>query len=225
MRILTLCGWTQPADSLAHILPAAHHLDYADFTSHDDLQKHLASHVAYDAIVGWSLGGQIAARAIEAGNLRTSKLVLIAAPYQFIANEKYPQGMEADTHQLFTQNYAADTERTKSRFNGLIAKGDARLKEVMARLSHHPKVLETHRWLHWLDELAHFSADSLNFKAFSPTLLIHGDKDHIVHPANSDRWESAIQGAQKLVIENCAHAPHLHDEVRVKSAIEAFIHG
>ncbi|MFZ4125682.1 MAG: alpha/beta fold hydrolase [Rickettsiales bacterium] len=207
MKTLTLSGWTQPADALASIVPDSVHFDYSDYSnpeaSFDGLKQF--QHIEY--VVAWSMGGQLALRAIAAGVLKPKKLVLIAAPYQFVGKD----GMDAFTFTQFRQNYAADATRSKTRFHGLIAKGDVRHRAIVGLLGHHPEVENTQRWLPWLDELAQFSVESLDKSVIPAPFVIHGTEDVIVPLKQSEALLAHLGAGQLDAWESCGHAPHLHD--------------
>ena len=66
MRTLCLSGWGQPADALASIAPDATHLGYTHHDNVADVLSAIAKEAArYDRIIGWSLGGQLAVRAVK----------------------------------------------------------------------------------------------------------------------------------------------------------------
>jgi pimeloyl-ACP methyl ester carboxylesterase len=168
-------------------------------------------------VVGWSMGGQLALRAITAGALVPKHLTLIAAPYRFVGAD----GMGDETFRLFRESYIADAARTKTRFHGLIAKGDAKQKQVMGMLGHHKQVLDTARWLPWLDALALHVVDVSTLASLPPTLIIHGMNDAIVPHAQSEHLAAHLPHAQLNRWAEVGHAPHAHDAARMQAEIAA----
>ena len=85
MKTLTLSGWGQPFDTLSHLAPGAHAVDYAHAANASEALRMIASQGGdAELVIGWSLGGQLAARAVAEGLLSPRLLVLIAAPFQFV---------------------------------------------------------------------------------------------------------------------------------------------
>jgi pimeloyl-[acyl-carrier protein] methyl ester esterase len=213
MNILTLSGWTQPSDALARIIPGAAYFDYSDYASPEASFAGLAKFADVPHIVAWSMGGQLAIKAIQAGILNPKKLTLIAAPYQFVADDVVSEAMDPVTFAQFRDNYAHNPARSKTRFHGLIAKGDQHHARVMAALGHHPEVEHTPRWLPWLDGLATDSMHVQDVSRLPPTLLIHGENDVIVPVAQSKHLAKALPYAKLEIWPDCGHAPHLHDPI------------
>lgn len=216
MSTLLLSGWTQPVDALAHLAPGAVLFDYSEYRTPDEAIDAL-SDVKPDSIIGWSMGGQLAIRAIAAGALKPQHLTLIGTPMQFVG----PEAMGEETFQLFRASYATDPARTKTRFHGLIAKGDRRMREVMELLGHHPKVEDTARWLPWLDDLAGNEIAAGALSSLPTTLIVHGAEDHIVPVAQAHRLQQAIPKSALRIWEEAGHAPHLHDADGLREAIAA----
>ena len=218
--ILTLSGWGQPHDALSHLAPTARHIDYARHQSVSAALLDIAHEPQPDLVIGWSLGGQLAVRAIAAGMLKPRKLVLIAAPFQFVKTPQRPIGMPRDAFDTFRDNYRRNPQRTLAKAWELIAKDDTNADEVRTHLGKHEKhiVLEKD-WLHWLDLLESFSCDGLHLAEFPPTTIIHGDRDLVVYPEQSLEFSKSIPHAKLISLSGCGHAPHWHDFERIKKAI------
>ena len=60
------------------------------------------------------------------------------------------------------------------------------------------------------------------YETLPRTLLIYGEKDHIVSPLQGKHLHQHIQGSQLQIWDGCAHAPHLHDAPKLRAMIEAF---
>jgi pimeloyl-ACP methyl ester carboxylesterase len=211
---------------LSAIAPDAHPVDYA---RHSSVQAALldiaAQAAACDAIIGWSLGGQLTVRAIAAGMLKPRALVLIATPYQFVATAENPLGMKRDLYEKFRDNYQRNPERTLNKAWELILKEDANEAYVRTYLERQDKseVLKKD-WLRWLDLLDGFSFDEAHLVDFPPTLLLHGNNDVVVEPVQSQRFLKTIPRSKLIGFKDCGHAPHWHDSTSVMQAIQEFIH-
>lgn len=214
MSTLILSGWTQPVDALSHIAPGPLTFDYSDYANAEAAIEAL-SRLEPTHVIGWSMGGQLALRAIAAGALDSKHLTLIAAPHRFVGEN----GMGAETFRLFRESYAADPARTKMRFHGLIAKGDRAFRQIMELLGHHPKVEEVARWMPWLDDLAAHELNTTALANLPPTLIIHGMNDQIVPHAQGEQLARLLPNAQLNSWAEVGHAPHLHDAARLRAEI------
>lgn len=215
-QTLILSGWAQPADALAHLAEDAVLFDYSDHPSPAAAMEAL-SIIRPARAIGWSMGGQLALRAIAAGALAPGHLTLIGTPLRFVGEH----GMGAETFRLFRESYASDPARTKTRFHALIAKGDKAARQVMELLGHHPGVGETSRWLPWLDDLGGHEIAPETLASAPPTLIIHGMNDAIVSHAQGELLARAMPNAQLNSWADVGHAPHLHDAARLKAEISA----
>lgn len=223
MRILSLSGWGQPHDALKNIVPDALHLDYAPCKDAEEALAVIAeAGRECDMVIGWSLGAQLALRAIAQGRIRPAKLVLIAPPYQFVENTKLPMGMKRDMHEKFYHNYKTNPERTLTKAWELIIKDDEQEDRVRAHLSQHDKqALIAHDWQLWLDELERFSCDTLPLDMIpSSTLIVHGNNDLIIGVEQSRYLKGKLPRAMLIEFLGCGHAPHWHDPDTLVSLIK-----
>lgn len=220
MKTLMLSGWGQPADAMAHVAPDAATFDYSVYATTEQAVE--ALHLFRDAehIVGWSLGGQLALHAIAAGALHPRRLTLIGVPFQFVKGGAVDHGMDRFTFDTFRSNYATDPERTATRFHSLLAKGDREARSVMQGLSNHPEIANAARWLPWLDALDRQPPSMLALRIAPATTIIHGSQDAIVPVAQAHMLAAALPDARVDIWDGAAHAPHLHDSARLRSAMQ-----
>lgn len=218
---LTLSGWTQPADALSSLLPfASTAFDYSEYTP-ENVFDALRAHRDTLHVIAWSMGAQLAVMAVLRGALSPKKMTLIAPPFQFVQGGDVTRAMDALTFTRFRDQYVHDTARLSSRFHGLIAKNDTRMREIISQLQHHPQMHDTSRWLGWLQHLGTHSLQSAALHVLPDTLLIHGAKDAIVPVEQSDYFMKGVPQMSRQVWENAAHAPHLHDKLRFVQAVAA----
>lgn len=222
MKMLTLSGWGQPADALRPIAPKAAHFDYSAQPSVDHIFEALEREARdVELIIGWSMGGQLAARAISAGLIAPQKLVLLATPFRFVEGaDKNGLGMKADTFAQFRDNLAKNQPRTLKKAWALVAHGDERAEDVAQLMAALNPSHEQADWLKWLDSLSNYSCEGLEFKGFPPTLLVHGDRDAVVSPAQSREFAERIPQVALEIWQGCGHAPHLHDAPRLMERIK-----
>jgi pimeloyl-ACP methyl ester carboxylesterase len=211
---VTIAGWGQPHDALRMVAPDAMHIDYASTAGIEQAFAVIAQQAREaHTVIGWSQGGQLAVRAIAQGLIAPERLVLIAAPFQFVENDSLKLGMNRDAFKQFRDSFQTNSRRALRKFSALVSYGDARRDEVAALLGEPNPDCD---WLPWLDELSHFSAQSLDFSGFPPTMLLHGLRDVVVHPDQSRAYAERIPDAALELWPQAAHAPHLHDLERFK---------
>lgn len=222
MSTLTLSGWATPADAVAKaIAPDAATFDYSDYPSAEASFEGLRQFRDVEHIIGWSTGGQLALRAIADGVFRPARVTLIGVPFQFVQSADLKAAMDPFTFTTFRENYIEQPERTASRFQALVAKGDSLFKQVVGKLHLHHEVTETERWLPWLDELGTASLAGLDLSMIPQVTIIHGTADTVVPVAQSALLAKAIPNATLQQWEGVAHAPHLHDSARLMAALSA----
>lgn len=220
MKTIILSGWGQPEDALSIVAPGATPIGYAHHDSVEDALVEITDEKP-DIVIGWSLGGQLAARAISAGLIAPKKLVLIAAPYEFVEVSKSGLGMKRDTFDKFFDNYAQNPMRTLSKAWELVALYDDHAALVRSQLAHFSRdTVIMGNWLKWLSLIDGFSCDVLDFDKFPPTLLVHGEEDVVVEAKQSQRFADRIPHAKLDLWPGCGHAPHWHDTERLKFLIE-----
>lgn len=225
MKILALSGWGQPHDALADIVPDATHFDYADYKSIDDALAGIAQEAEkHDAVIGWSLGGQLAVRAIAGGLMNPKKLVLIGVPFQFVRTADVKIGMPRDQFDKFRYNYDKNAEKTLKKAWELIVLGDKDQEYIKNRLEKYDKatVMEKN-WLHWLNMLDGFSCNGLDFSNFPPSLLLHGMQDAVVNHSQSLEFSKIIPQTKFISFPDAGHAPHWHDTESVKLHIKEYL--
>lgn len=223
MNIITLNGWGQPHDGLKVLAPNATHLFYSQHDSSTAFFNSFRHHAEpeIDVMIGWSLGGQLAVRLVAEGLASPRLLVLLGAPYQFVACGDFPAAMPPEMNAAFRDSYLANTHKTVKKFTGLIGKGDRLGKKVMTRLGEHQhSSASVKRWLPWLDELSNFSCSKLNFELFPPTLLIHGAQDAIVRSKHAEAFAEKLPQVHLEIWDGCGHAPHLHNTARIKALMK-----
>ena len=223
MNILTLSGWGQPHDALSIIAHNAQHHDYAGNHSIENALKEIAEVAKnHDAIIGWSLGGQLALRAIDAGLMKPKKLILIGVPFQFVRVDD-ALGMPTDQFIKFRDNYQKNPARTLSKAWELVLLGDTEQQNMRAYFGDSEKALQKN-WLHWLDILNGFSCKTINFANFPDTLIIHGKNDAVVYYAQSQEFLKSIPLSKHIAFDNAGHAPHWHDAETLKKHIHEFLY-
>lgn len=220
MKILSLSGWAQAADALAAVTPEGTvAFDYGPLPSVESFYASLAAEKP-EVVIGWSLGGQLALRAIMDGIVSPERLILIAAPFQCRATDEFTHATAAEALADSRAAFLADAEAMLKQFHALCAFGDARQREVLLKLRKNAAVETGANWLFWFDELIRFSFLGADFSRVPETTLIYGEADCIVPIAQGETFHKALPQATLHRLPHCAHAPHLHDAARVSSLLK-----
>lgn len=215
-KIITFSGFGQVYNSLENIAPTAEHIAYKKYQDIGKLFSDIKGKEC-DILVGWSLGGQIAIRALQAGVLKPKLLVLLATPFQFVRSKQIKCGIDRDNFNLFESDFKKDTSKALQRFSLMVARNDIKFREVADLLKADSDDAE--KWLYWLSELEKFSCSNVDFSAFPKTVIIHGRNDTIVDASQSSLFLPLIKNVNIEMFNKCGHAPHLHDEAKVKEII------
>ncbi len=216
---ITITGWGQAADALECIAPGAKHLTYADFESVDAWMESLKG-VECETLIGWSLGGQLALRAISEGFLKPSRLILLGTPYQFVHSNGMHCGMHQEQFVAFKYAFLADATRALKRFSVMVSHNDAYQKQVFSTLA--LDLNHAEKWEYWLEQLGEFSAQEIDFSTMpEKVLLVHGVDDVVVEASQTSIFKPFMPQASIELWDKCAHAPHLHDTQRLKQLIES----
>jgi pimeloyl-[acyl-carrier protein] methyl ester esterase len=149
------------------------------------------------ALVGWSLGAQLAIAIAARAPQKVSKLVLIAGTTSFIQRDGWPHGMAPEMLADFAAGVAADIEAMLPRFVGGFNRGDARAKSVTSELLEladaRPSGAVLATGLNWLRDV---DLRPLAPQIKAPTLLIHGANDPLMPLAAAEALAALIPGAE-----------------------------
>ena len=220
-NVITFSGWGQKHDSLANIFPNAENIDYKNYQNIKDLFDELEGKDC-DILVGWSLGGQIALRAASNKILNPKSIILFSTPFQFVANKTIKCGIDDNLFIEFENNFVANPEKLLKQFSLLIAKNDSNFKNVARNLDNSGGK-NKENWKYWLKELKKFSCQKLDFSNIPETLIIHGRDDTIVDSTQTSLFLPLIGDLTLKILDNCGHAPHLHNEDLVNKIINDFL--
>lgn len=222
MRVLAFNGWAQQEESIRAVLPAdAPIVPYGDCASVEAVFRRVqAQDSAPDVLFGWSLGGQLAVRAVAAGILRPKRLVLMGAPFQLVSDRHFKGGVSRAVIAASRLALQANAALMLREFQGtLLAQGDSRAREIRRVTKDYVAPVAGMHWLFWFDELAHFSCRPLDFTGFPPTDIIHGVEDAVIPFGSAVAFHTRIAGSTLHRMEKCGHAPHWHDANFVKTVI------
>jgi pimeloyl-[acyl-carrier protein] methyl ester esterase len=179
----------------------------------DEMADRLAAELDENTVlVGWSLGGQLAARMALNYPEKISRLVLIATTPCFVNREDWPHGIAAEVFEQFALSLAEDYAGTIRRFLSLQAQGSDDVRAVLAMLRR--KLLEQPRPAEGALEAglailqnADLRSDMKRLQV--PLTLIHGTGDKLA-PIAAARWLAETQPGTRLhEVRGAGHAPFL----------------
>lgn len=219
-KIITFSGWGQPYNSLEIVANKAEHIKYSDFKTIESLFDNIKGK-SCDLLIGWSLGGQIALRAVEEGIIDAKKILLLATPFCFLESNDIKFGMNVNSYNNFKNALTENYELGMRNFSGLIARNDEKQKEILKLLKEKTEASEN--WVYWLEELEYFNCSSIKFKNIDNLTLIHGRQDSVVDFSQTSLFMPFAPFATTKIIENCGHAPHFHSKEFVKEVVEKLL--
>ena len=142
-RILLITGWgggTQLLHALQQQLQQTHEVELINiFNAFDSeiLQQQVELARAFDVIIGWSLGGQLATLLvdqIEQYDAERKVLITLASNPCFVANALWQTAMPLATFQSFQQSFNDDAVATLKRFGYMVCQGVATSKADFVNL-------------------------------------------------------------------------------------------
>ncbi len=177
-------------------------------------------------LVGWSLGGLIAAWATILFPERVSRLVLINATPCFVEKKRWHCGMQKKIFHQFAKSAENDMEATRKRFLSLQfpAGSDPRegLRQLHAYLRHSPAP-HTDALDKGLELLAFADIRYRLLEISCPTLILHGSGDRLVPECAAREFHSEIEGSRLDFIDHGGHAPFLTRPRHTAGLIDAFL--
>jgi pimeloyl-[acyl-carrier protein] methyl ester esterase len=194
----------------------------------DNLVQQLSSQFSEPlAVVGWSLGGQLALRWAQLHPDQVSKLVLVATTPCFVQQDNWLCAMAADTLQEFAASLLQNHAQTLRRFLALQVRGSENEKQILADLraqlfaKGEPEMAALKGGLEILrdtDMRAQLSTIRQS------TLVIAGERDTLTPKAASEAMAQALPESRLAIVQGAAHAPFLsHPEIFMQH-LKSFLH-
>lgn len=177
-------------------------------------------------LLGWSLGGMIAAAIAAAGRIRVAGLILVATTPRFVAAADWPHGLPAAMVAGFAERLASDFRGLLGEFLTLQARGDDHQRALVRRLRSElyargeptpaglAAALEVLCSADLRDRLGDIRA---------PTLVISGEYDRITPAAAGEELTRGIAGARHVHVPHASHAPFLSRTDAFLAEIDIFI--
>ncbi len=184
------------------------------------------------AMLGWSLGGQVAIRIALDQPEVVKQLVLVGATPCFVnvsglSNQAHWQfGVEPAVFQQFAKSVQLDYQKTMTQFLSLQCMGakDAGSTIRLLKKKFAERPAPTQQLLQdALEILVKTDLRNEILTLNNPTLIIHGDKDTLV-PLQAANWmRQHMPNALMRVIAGAAHAPFLSHQDAFMDTLENFL--
>jgi pimeloyl-ACP methyl ester esterase len=197
----------------------------------EDHARDLAALFAHEevrgaALVGWSMGGQIALEALPALGDRVSALALVSSTPRFTAAEDWPHGLSAVSVHALAARLEHRPEKTLQRyFEGMFVP-DELDGEARARIGERvlggapPRDVAAARA--GLDALLAADQRPRLADVAVPLLLLHGERDPICLPAASAWMHARVPRSRLELLPGLGHAPQLSRPAIVSELLAEF---
>lgn len=177
-------------------------------------------------LLGWSLGGMVAARLAAAGHPSVRRLVLVATTPRFVAGEDWPHGLRPDLVEEFAAELERDYQGLVRRFLSLQARGDEQARDVLRRLRNEVFARgepERAALRAGLDVLREADLRGTVGDIRVPTLVVSGEHDRLTLPGAA-RWLAGhVPGARLVMVPGAGHAPFLSHPQQFLAACRGFL--
>jgi malonyl-CoA O-methyltransferase len=188
-------------------------------------------------LIGWSLGAmlatQIAARVPE----RVRALITLACNPCFVARPDWSEAMAPEVFNQFCADFAAQPDKTWTRFCGLQAQGDVARKEVAYRLKQQepPSASIAPIWqqqLSWLMQIdnSQLLARQLRENVSCPQLHLFGEMDGLVPATVAPELRTLLADSvgrlglhEVQVLPGLGHAPHVSAPSQVAARVHSWL--
>ena len=177
-------------------------------------------------LIGWSLGGMIASQFALDNPQKVNKLVLVASAPQFVRDESWPDGTDADVLDSFADGLKQSYQKTINRFITIQAMGSDHAREeqrtLRERVFRHgnPQAAALEGGL---DILRHANLRPRLSEIQCPSLLITGEHDSLFRRSAAEKTKSLLSNASMSVIAGAGHAPFLSHPDAFLDSLQSFL--
>jgi malonyl-CoA O-methyltransferase len=171
-------------------------------------------------LVGWSLGGQLAAEVAGRASGALNGLITLATNACFVAKENWPLAMPAKVYEAFRADFAVDPTQTTKRFHTLQAQGASDARLLRAKMRDQLAMPTPSQWPQWARALLWLEQDTRNALGnfTKPQLHLFSDNDALVPPLLAMAAYGEIQ-----ILRGASHCLPIDSPERVARAITVFI--
>jgi pimeloyl-ACP methyl ester carboxylesterase len=164
-------------------------------------------------LVGTSLGGWLAADIAVRDRSRLSTLTLIAPaglqanalPGRDLASQKPEQALR----NAFYDQSIVDRLLAAEPDKNALQRQNKNLQTLSRLTKDGMDDPQLRKWLH---------------RIATPTLIMWGDTDRILHPDSAQEYRSLVPNSQLVIVERCGHLPHVENAQGCAATILQFIH-
>ncbi|HKJ05433.1 MAG TPA: alpha/beta fold hydrolase [Geopsychrobacteraceae bacterium] len=199
-----LCGhgWSDPCS------------DYRLDTMADDLVDWLSAiNVSGPALLGWSMGGQVAMQLAIQNRLNIARLLLISTTPCFCQKEGWMHGLPQTRVRTMVRQLKRAYLKTLGEFFDLQFAGEPldnfRRRELLAFAVRDSRLPQQQDCIAALNLLGREDLRALVQKIDTPTLIMHGAQDQIIPDEAGQYLASEIPGAEFHLHKTVGHAPFM----------------
>lgn len=178
------------------------------------------------ALLGWSLGAELALQWASMQPQWLERLVLVAATPRFTSAPDWPYGAPADRLERLAEDLRSDYRRTVSDFLELQVRGSASAEGVLAQLRAalfaHGEA-RTEALAAGLDILRETDLRPALGGIDTPALVVAGQYDRVLLPAASRALAQAMPRARYVEVRRAAHAPFLSHASEMAALMTEFL--
>jgi len=165
------------------------------------------------ALLGWSMGGQVALELCRLESLRIEKLILVATTPRFVRDGEWSAGLPSGQVRALGRNLGRNLRETLEQFFNLQFEGESlppnRLEQLARlaaanRLDADPGSLRDA-----LTALEKEDQRPLLEKTTMPSLVVHGELDRIVPPTVGSCLAARLACSRLEILQGVGHAPFL----------------
>lgn len=163
------------------------------------------------ALLGWSLGGQVALQLAADQCLSVSKLVLVATTPLFCQAGDWSHGLPAAQVKSLDRNLGRAYEKTMADFFNLQFVDEdlpkERYRQVLAFAVRSGRLPDPEQARNALEILSNTDLRPSLHSIELPTLVMHGELDQIIPPAAGEYLARHLPNAQMCLMPAVGHAP------------------
>lgn len=177
-------------------------------------------------VVGWSLGGLVALNLACRYPELINKLILVAGSPQFVRSEDWPNAVDKNVIDGFSQNLVSDYRATIFRFLAIQALGSEQAKQSIKELRGKVFINGEPHLTALKEGLDLLTDTNLRQKLSSircPSLLVLGEKDTLIPAQSGPDTSSLLANSQLTIINGAGHAPFISHTKEFLNIITAFI--
>lgn len=180
--------------------------------------------LAETILVGWSLGGMLLLEALAAELLEPAGLVLVATPASFCQRPDHPWGQPRSVVRALRRAVSTDSRRGLTDFAGLcLAPGEANFQEdLLADFQPRDNGADL---VAGLDYLLNTDLRPQLSRVPAGVLIIQGEEDGIVPPAQTDFLGQHLKDAQMVRLPGAGHAPFFTREAEFNEVMVKIVGG